>query len=313
MTARLDSLPAGEAPAFMSVRQVARYLQLNEKKIYALLKAGEIPGTKITGKWLFPRELIDRWVLDSAHGGLMQDRLLVCGGDDPLLYRVFLELTHFHAARALISYCPGGTRLGLDLLQNGRADASALHWGPEQESGTRHPALMKGYPKHRQWILLRLFQRETGVLLAPDLAASDIQLESLLPCARNPSPLRWCLRPQGSGSQRFLEEALGHHVSLRELTALPEPAASEREAASRIASGVADCAPGCRASASEFNLGFLPLGIEAFDLVLPNGIYFRKLFQQLLEQLQSPATARLARQLGGYDLSRCGQIIWSGS
>jgi len=46
---------------------------------------------------------------------------------------------------------------------------------------------------------------------------------------------------------------------------------------------------------------------------LPNGIYFRKLFQQLLEQLRSPATARLGRHLGGYDLSRCGQIVWSGS
>ena len=51
----------------MSVRQVAEYLHLNEKKIYALVSEGGIPATKVTGKWMFPRELVDRWMLDSSH------------------------------------------------------------------------------------------------------------------------------------------------------------------------------------------------------------------------------------------------------
>ena len=63
----------------MSVKQVARYLNLNEKKIYALVSNNQIPATKITGKWMFPRELIDKWMLDSSHGGLLTDRLIVSG------------------------------------------------------------------------------------------------------------------------------------------------------------------------------------------------------------------------------------------
>ncbi|MCB1874115.1 MAG: helix-turn-helix domain-containing protein, partial [Gammaproteobacteria bacterium] len=55
--------PAGQSNAFMSVHQVAEYLHLNEKKIYALVSEGGIPATKVTGKWMFPRELVDRWVL----------------------------------------------------------------------------------------------------------------------------------------------------------------------------------------------------------------------------------------------------------
>ena len=43
----------------MTVRQIAEYLQLNEK-IYALATEEKIPATKVTGKWMFPRELIDR-------------------------------------------------------------------------------------------------------------------------------------------------------------------------------------------------------------------------------------------------------------
>ena len=42
---------------FLSVKQTASYLQLNEKKIYELANQGTIPATKVTGKWMFPREL----------------------------------------------------------------------------------------------------------------------------------------------------------------------------------------------------------------------------------------------------------------
>ena len=42
----------------MTVQQIAKYLQL--KKKYALATEENIPAAKVTGKWMFPRELIDR-------------------------------------------------------------------------------------------------------------------------------------------------------------------------------------------------------------------------------------------------------------
>jgi len=63
MAAVMDNLPR-----FLDVKQAAEYLNLNEKKIYALVSEGRIPGTKVTGKWIFPRELIDRWMLESSRG-----------------------------------------------------------------------------------------------------------------------------------------------------------------------------------------------------------------------------------------------------
>ena len=46
---------------YMSAKQVAEYLDLNEKKVYAMANDRMLPATKITGKWLFPKILIDRW------------------------------------------------------------------------------------------------------------------------------------------------------------------------------------------------------------------------------------------------------------
>jgi len=123
-----------ENPRYLDVKQAAEYLNLNEKKVYALVSEGRIPGTKVTGKWMFPSERIDRWMLESSHGSLLTDRLVLAGSNDPLLHRVIQHLARHTGARSLVSYTATGTRLGLELLQAHRADACALHWGPSNES-----------------------------------------------------------------------------------------------------------------------------------------------------------------------------------
>ncbi|MCZ6575092.1 MAG: helix-turn-helix domain-containing protein, partial [Gammaproteobacteria bacterium] len=57
-----EQAAAPEMSRFLSVKQVAEYLHLNEKKVYTLVGEGKIPATKVTGKWLFPRHLIDQWM-----------------------------------------------------------------------------------------------------------------------------------------------------------------------------------------------------------------------------------------------------------
>jgi len=290
---------------FMSVRQVAEYLQLNEKKVYALVNEGSIPATKVTGKWMFPRELVDRWMMESSHGGLMTDRLVIAGSDDPLLYRLVLAFMHDTGPHALISYTPTGTRLGLDLLQTQRADVIGMHWGPASESGTRHLALVRQYPHYRNWVIVRAFRREQGLLVDP----------RLLDVAREPGDLfdgrfRWALRQNGAGAQRYLLEVLGRHglnaASLNaDVTTL-----SERDAASAIRMDRADVAPGARAIATEFGLGFISLGWESFDFVLPRPIWFRRLFQEVIERLRSAPCQELAAELHGYDLANAGQLMW---
>ena len=293
-------------PRFLSVRQVAEYLQVNEKKIYALASEGKIPGTKITGKWLFPRELVDQWLLESSHGGVLVDRLMLAGSDDALLHRVLGNLAAEVQARALFSYAPTGTRLGLSLLASGRADACAIHWGPAEESHLRHPALISAFAQHHQWVLVRGFRREQGLLVSPNIAEEARTVDALLA-----SKHAWVLRQEGAGSQRFFQELLAHHGASGENLDVIGRAHSEHEAAATIAMGAADVAPGARSAATEAGLAFVPIGWEAFDFALYRGIFFRTLFQRLLDELKSPATQDLARALGGYDLGEVGKLVWA--
>ncbi len=298
--------PTDDTPRFMSVKQIAEYLHLNEKKVYTLASEGKIPATKVTGKWLFPRDLVDQWILESSHGGLLTDRMVLAGSDDPLVYRAIMQLANEVQARALISYSCTGTQLGLSLLARHRADICGMHWGPADESRNRHPALVRQFAQHHDWVLVRAFYREQGLMIAPGYSEPSDSVDNLF--APN---VRWAMRQEGAGSQRFLKEAFAKHNVDPSNLRIAARAYSEREAASLIAMEHADVAPGARSAATEFGLDFLAIGWEAYDFALYRGIYFRTLFQKLLDHLKGPECQRLAQLLGGYDFSDLGQLVWS--
>jgi putative molybdopterin biosynthesis protein len=294
------------SPAFLSVKQLAEYLQINEKKIYALANDGRLPGTKITGKWLFPKTLIDQWLLESSHGGILTDRLLITGSEDPLLTRLVTHLIEEFAAQALISYTPTGTSMGLSLLARRRTDICAIHWGPLQESHIRHASLIQQYADSSQWLIVRLFHREQGFMLASGLNINGMSVPEIF--RQN---WIWAMRSEGTGSQYFLEDtAVSYGIDLASLNTSLQ-AQTEREVASLLSQAQADIAPGPRSVAREFGLQFIPVGWEGFDLVLPRTIYFRQLFQVLLQQLHSRSVQSIAQQLGGYRFEQAGEIIWS--
>ncbi len=295
-----------QQPRFMNIRQVAEYLHLNEKKVYTLASEGQIPATKVTGKWLFPRDLVDQWLMESSHSGVLSDRLIIAGSDDPLLHRAVSQVSRKIQTAALVSYSSTGTKLGLSLLARQRADVCAIHWGPAQESHMRHPALLSRHRQHHKWILVHAFKREIGLILSPGRQIRYNDLATLVQ-----ADLRWTLRQEGTGSQRFLEETLNQcGYSPKQLNQVSQ-GLSEREIAAQITMGLADVGPGARSTATEFGLDFISVGWESFDLALYRGIFFRHLFRELIQQLESPGSREQARRLEGYDFAETGKLIWS--
>lgn len=290
-----------EEESYLTVRQLAQYVHLNEKKIYALIKEGRVPATKVSGKWLFPRRLVDEWLIESAHGGALTDRLIISGSDDPLLATALGALAEKLDGNALVSYLPTGSRAGLALLSRRLANVCAIHWGPAEAANRQHRTLVHQFPGHSDWAVVKLYRRQQGIMLRRGLSDRFTLGELLQP------DLRWVFRQPGAGSQHALESHLhGRLVDARTLNVLSvEP--TERQAASLLARGLADCAPGVAAAAAEFGLEFIPLWWEAFDLVLPRTVFFRQLFQQLLDIFRDDRIQRAATALTGYDLAELGR------
>ncbi len=291
---------------FMSVKEIADYLHLNTKKVYALVSEGKIPGTKVTGKWLFPRKLVDRWIMESSHGGLLADRLVVTGSDDALLQRAVALMVNEMQGHALVTYTNTGTELGLSLLARQRADVCGVRWGPAEESAKRHAALVRQYPPHKNWVLVRAFEREQGLVVVPGLLSDGNGLKRLFD-----TDIRWVMRNNSAGAQRFLREFFSRHRVDPTRLRVTTKVLSERDVASCLNREEAQVGPGPRSLANEFGLDFVSSGWEAYDFALARGVFFRKLFQKLVEQIQGPECQRVARSFGGYGFDRCGQIVWS--
>jgi putative molybdopterin biosynthesis protein len=80
-----------EEHKFITTRDVAELLKVNEKMIYTLVSEKGLPATKVTGKWLFPRRMVEEWLELNIENAPVQaaalssdsGRLLLAGSDDP--------------------------------------------------------------------------------------------------------------------------------------------------------------------------------------------------------------------------------------
>ncbi len=46
----------------MTVRDVAKYLNVDQKTVYRLAQKGELPGFKVAGTWRFQKNDLDAWI-----------------------------------------------------------------------------------------------------------------------------------------------------------------------------------------------------------------------------------------------------------
>src|SRR5256885_9445612 len=112
-------------PELLTTDEAAAYLRLSERKLYELVANGAVPCTKVTGKWLFPKAALDRWL---AAGLIAPAALLhapappiVGGSHDPLLEWSLRE------SGCELASLPEGSEAGLRRLARGEVTAAAIH------------------------------------------------------------------------------------------------------------------------------------------------------------------------------------------
>ena len=77
-----------------------------------------------------------------------------------------------------------------------------------------------------------------------------------------------------------------------------------------MATGSADVGLGVLSAARSLELDFLPLAREQYDLVVPRQHYESELLRPLLEVIHAPSFRRVVEAMGGYDVSRMGEIVY---
>jgi putative molybdopterin biosynthesis protein len=298
-------------PDLMNTRQVAGYLGINEKKVYALAKAGKIPSTRVTGKWTFPRKLIDAWIEQSAvrtEQKVMRRAprvfLLAAGSDDPSL-GVLRDLFEQRTTPGSFFLDTVGSSGGLEALRNGVADLATAHLLDAASGEYNLPFVRDRFGANA--VVVQLFYRHLGLVVAP---GNPKKLRSIADLAR--PKVRLINRQEGSGTRLYLDHELKRlKIDIRTLHGFETSVSTHVEVGLRILRGEADVGLGTLTAARMLGLHFVPLTRERFDGVIAQERFFSPAIQALLSIVGSREFRSRLDAMGGYESAESGRIVYA--
>ncbi len=287
---------------FLTTKELADLLRLKERKVYDLAASGSVPCVKATGKLLFPRAAIDRWLADSQSGfstpGSRPRPTHFLGSHDPLLDWALRE------SGCGIATLFGGSADGLTRFAQGDGIASGLHLY-DAEGDTWNVPFVERECRGLPAVLLQWAVRRRGLILADSLEGQVRGLADL-------GGRRFVPRQAQAGAQQlFLDLARREGLDLSRLELTP-PALSESDAALSVREGKGEATFGLAACAQQYGLAFVPIVSERFDLLVDRRAFFEPPLRQFFEFCTSERFRNRARELAGYDLSGFGTVRFNG-
>jgi len=289
---------------FLTTKDVAALLRIKERKVYELVSDGVIPVSRVTGKLLFPRDMVEAWVrrhvtFGGGVEGLVPRPAVVAGSHDPLLDWALRE-----SGSGLATFFDGSLS-GLKRLAEGGAVAAGMHVyeAEDEDWNRRHLAeAMPGLPV----VLVDWAYRNQGLVVPPGNPDNLQRLGDL-------AGRRLIPRQRAAGSQLLLKHLMARdYVDPAAITFLDPPASSEADVALAVADGKADAGLAVETVARQYRLGFVPLFRERYDLAVWRRDYFEPPLQVLLSFARSQAFAERAGELGGYDIGGLGTVRYNG-
>jgi len=298
----------------MNTQEVARYLDINEKQVYNLIKSGRIPGTKVTGKWLFPKRIIEDWIEANAMKGLKEAKergkkiagaLLTAGSNDPVLDVLLSRLRRSHPEIYVFS-ANVGSQSGLEALKAGYTDIAWTHL-LDMESGEYNIPYVSTHLSDLKPVIINIFRRELGFLTA---AGNPLNFRGFEDIADR--RIRLINRQPGSGTRVLLDYHLAMRNIAKELIqGYDSQVYTHYEVGLAVVSGEADVGVATRAISRILGLPFIPITQECFDMVLTQETFFKKSVQAFMEVLNSPDFRKQAANLGSYDFSHASSIVYT--
>ena len=300
------------AREMLTTKDVAEYLSINEKQVYRLIKEKRIPATRITGKWLFPKNLIEEWIMANARESIAaesprnapENQLVIAGSND-----IALELLVKNAAlthpQYTISISNVGSLAGLIALQNGNCHIAATHL-LDLETGEYNSSFIKKHFPELKIVLLNVAHREQGLIVKKGNPLGIKTLKSLV--SKKAVIIN---RQEGSGTRVLLDYRLKENsIDPETIRGYDRIAYTHMEVALDVFSGSSDVGIGIMAAARMLGLDFIPLAKERFDLAILTANYDTEPVKALRLALRSDDFKTSVAAMGGYEVRDTGKVVY---
>jgi excisionase family DNA binding protein len=296
----------------LNTREAAHFLDINEKMVYSLITEKGLPATKVTGKWLFPKHLVEQWLenqtinypksstfLPPYHG-----LLIIVGSNDILLDKTIALFNQTFSEHVAV-FGNVGSRGGLKTLGRGLCHIASSHLLQEDEEEYNFDFAFKEL-KGNSPALVNFCRREQGLLVTQ---GNPKKIQSVSDLGQ--PGMRISNRPPGTGTRLLLDLEL-KKAGLKEtqIKGYEREFRGHLDVGLEVLAGRTDAAPGIKAVAGLLGLDFISLRWERYDFLISRDRFFERGVQLFLGLLHESQFRELARGLEGYDLDLCGKMVF---
>lgn len=293
----------------LTTKQVAKFLNVNEKMVYSLISEKGLPASKVTGKWLFPIDLVRQWVetgtqnypeiaqLPPYHG-----LVLIAGSNDLLLEKIIATFNLKHEEH-LAMFGLMGSMGGLKALRQNLCHIAASHLVADNKE-YNFPFIkdeMVQVPAVVNFCL-----REQGLMVQKGNPEKIKSVEDL-----KKKGIKIANRRLGTGTRQLFDRELKKAGIRGEvIPGYSNCLSKHMDVGLAVLGGKAHAAPGIRAVAEILGLDFVSLCWERFDLLIHKDRFFDQGIQLFLSLLKGKVIQRTAEEYKGYDLSMTGKMVY---
>ena len=230
----------------------------------------------------------------------------VLGSHDPLIDEAADELRR-QDIRAYVSSAHVGSMGALLALGRGEAQLGGVHLLDERD-GSYNTFYIEQYLPKGGVALVECVRRAQGFLVAK---GNPFAIQSVTDLVK--PNLRYVNRQKGAGTRVLLDYLLKQNgVSRGEIAGYEREELTHTAVAAQIAAGSADCGLGIYAAAKMYDLDFVPVCEEEYDLLVSLRAMESPQVRAFLRVLGSEAFLARLDALGGYRYDKPGRIkrIW---
>ena len=298
--------------------EVAKILKISRFTVYEFIKRGDLTAYHIGRKLRIEAADLDIYMKNAKGPSQIissptnqnttsqsaeQEGLIIYGQDaalDVLTRHLEKRMPHL---RFLRSY--NGSMDGLIALYRGTANLITTHLWDGDTGEYNTPYVRRLLPGQRA-LIINLVYRQEGFYVA---AGNPLNIKDWTDLTK--PNIRLVNRERGSGARVLLDEKLRKlNIDPREILHYNHEETSHLAIASCVARGEADVGLGIEKAAMQVkDIEFIPLQKERYDLVMLRHDLDKPHFQTLLSVLRSAEFRKEIAGMGGYDISKMGDIV----
>lgn len=232
----------------------------------------------------------------------LDNTLVSIGSHDPLLDEV-ADLLHQADRTIFMSSSHVGSMGGIMAVRRGETHIAGTHLLHEAD-GTYNTAFVKRYFPDGGVRLVECVNRVQGLMLQK---GNPLGIGGISDLTRK--GLRYVNRQKGSGTRILIDYLCKKEgISPDGIYGYDREEFTHTSVAAQIANGTADAGMGIYSAARLYDLDFLPICNEQYDLLISDEAWSTPMVQQLLQILRGDEFRHRLDSLGGYIIDRPGRV-----